>query len=51
LTNQWITQSGRFTYDYRWFAQYSSDEAIKDFAARHFLQVYGVHPDTVELLS
>jgi hypothetical protein len=50
LTNQWITQSGPFTYDYRWFSQSGTHEIIKDFAARHFLDAYGVHPDTVELL-
>jgi len=50
LTNQWITQSGPFTYDYRWFSQSGTHEEIKDFADRHFLQVYGVHPDAVNLL-
>jgi hypothetical protein len=50
LTNQWITQSRPFAYDYRWFSQSGTHEEIKDFATRHFLQVYGVHPDTVELL-
>jgi hypothetical protein len=50
LTNQWITQSGPFIYDYRWFSQSGTHEDIKDFAARHFLQVYGVHPDAVNLL-
>jgi hypothetical protein len=51
LTHQWITQSGPFTYNYRWFSQSGTNEEIKDFAARHFLQVYEVHPDTVELVS
>ena len=50
LTNRWITQSGPFTYDYRWFSQSNIHEEIKDFVTRHFVQVYGVHPDTVELL-
>jgi hypothetical protein len=50
LTNQWITQSGPFTYDYRWFSQAGTREELKDFAARHFLQAYGVHPDAVKLL-
>jgi len=50
LTNQWITQSGLFTYDYRWFSQSHTHEELKDFAVDQFLHAYGVHPDTVELL-
>jgi hypothetical protein len=50
MTNQWITQSGPFSYDCRWLSQSGTHEEIKGFATRHFLQVYGVHPDAVELL-
>lgn len=50
MTNQWITRSGLFTYDYRWFSQSGSHEEIKGFADRHFAQAYGVEPDTVDLV-
>jgi hypothetical protein len=50
MTNQWIAQPGPFTYDYRWLSQSGSRKQIRDFAARHFIQVYGVHPDEAEFL-
>jgi hypothetical protein len=49
LTNQWITEYGAFTYDYQWLTS-STQEERKNFADRHFFQIYGVYPDEVELL-
>jgi hypothetical protein len=50
LTRQWIAQPGRFEYDYRWLSSSASPEVMKDFADRHFKQVYGVHPNEFEIL-
>ncbi len=50
LTDQWISQPGRFSYGYEWLSQSADRNVIKSFADRHFLQVYGLHPDDVELV-
>ncbi len=50
MTDQWITREGPFEYDYRWLSQSGSSAEIKEFADRHFKQIYGVSPDAVELL-
>lgn len=48
LTRQWVAQPGPFKYDYGWLSA-GSDAAFKQFGARHFNAVYGVHPDAFEL--
>lgn len=50
MTNQWISHPGPFTYKYRWLADHGSHDEIKSFADRHFVSVYGAHPDNAELL-
>ena len=50
LTAQWITRPGPFVYDYRWLVSMGTESDMKSFGARHFEKVYGVHPDTVEIL-
>jgi len=50
LTAQWIARPGPFTYDYRWLSSAGNEEDMKNFGARHFEQIYGVRPDTIEIL-
>ena len=50
LTSQWVTQPGPFSYDYRWLSSTGAVAEMKDFAARHFEKIYGVHPDTIKIL-
>jgi len=50
MTDQWISKSGPFAYDYRWLSESADNTVIKNFADRHFFQVYGVHPDAVIVL-
>jgi len=50
MTRQWITQAGPFEYDYRWLSSSGTQTDMKNFADRHFEQIYGVHPDTFEIL-
>jgi len=50
MTRQWIAKAGPFEYDYRWLSSSGSHTDMKNFADRHFEQIYGVHPDTFEIL-
>jgi hypothetical protein len=50
LTRQWITQRGPFSYDYRWLSSTGAEADMKKFAARHFEKIYGIDPDTIEIL-
>ena len=50
MTRQWIAKAGPFEYDYRWLSSSAALTDMKDFADRHFEQIYGVHPDTFEIL-
>jgi hypothetical protein len=50
LTRQWIADPGPFVYDYRWLSSAASDSDMKNFGARHFEKIYGVHPDHIEML-
>jgi hypothetical protein len=50
LTRQWITQPGPFSYDYRWLSSAGAEADMKNFGARHFEKIYGVDPDTIEIL-
>jgi hypothetical protein len=50
LTRQWITQPGPFSYDYRWLSSAAEEADMKNFGARHFEKIYGVNPDTIEIL-
>lgn len=51
LTRQWIAVDGPFEYEYRWLSSTASPQTIKDFADRHFQTVYGVHPDSFDILQ
>ncbi len=51
MARQWITEPGPFTYDYRWLSQRGADGELKAFADRQFESVFGVAPDSVELLG
>jgi hypothetical protein len=51
MTDQWIMRSGPFIYDYRWLSQSASSQSMKEYGDRAFEQVYGVRPDSVELVS
>ena len=51
LTRQWIAQPGPFEYDYRWLSSTGAETYMKNFGARHFEKIYGVHPDDIEILS
>lgn len=51
LTRQWIAMDGPFEYDYRWLSSTAPPTTIKDFADRHFEMIYGVHPDSFEILQ
>jgi hypothetical protein len=50
MTRQWIAKPGQFEYDYRWLSSSATQTDMKNFADRHFEHIYGVHPDTFELL-
>lgn len=50
LTGQWIAQHGPFQYDYRWLSSKGAEADMKNFGARHFEKIYGVHPDDFEIL-
>lgn len=50
MTRQWIAKTGPFEYDYRWLSSSGTPTDMKNFADCHFEQVYGVHPDTFEIL-
>jgi hypothetical protein len=50
MTRQWIAMPGPFVYDYRWLSSTASHEAIKSFADEHFEHVYGVEPDSFEIV-
>jgi hypothetical protein len=50
LTGQWIAQPGPFQYDYRWLSSTGAEADMKNFGARHFEKIYGVHPDNFEIL-
>lgn len=50
MTRQWIAKAGPFEYDYRWLSSSATPADMKDFADRHFEQIYGEHPDTFEIL-
>jgi len=50
LTRQWIAQPGPFEYDYRWLSSAGAETDMKNFGARHFEKIYGVHPDDIEIL-
>ena len=50
LTRQWITQSGPFTYAYRWLSQKGTDEEIQNFSERCFESIYGMKPSNIVVL-
>ena len=50
LTRQWIVMPGPFEYSYRWLSSTANPKDMKDFATRHFEQIYNVHPDRFEIL-
>jgi hypothetical protein len=51
MTDQWITQPGPFSYNYRWLSQSGTDAEIKGAADRTFEQAYGVLPDHVQIID
>lgn len=51
MTRQWIATPGPFEYDYRWLSSSAAQTDMKNFADRHFEQIYGVHPDSFEILK
>ncbi len=50
MTRQWVAKAGPFEYDYRWLSSSAAQTDMKNFADRHFEQIYGVHPDAFEIL-
>jgi len=50
LTRQWIARRGPFEYDYRWLSSTATPEMMRNFADRHFEDVYGIHLDRFEIL-
>jgi hypothetical protein len=50
LTRQWIAMSGPFEYEYGWLSSTAEPKNMRDFTARHFEEVYGVHPDHFEII-
>lgn len=50
MTRQWITRTGPFEYDYRWLTSSGTQADMKNYADRHFEQIYGVHPGMFEIL-
>jgi hypothetical protein len=50
LTRQWIAAPGPFEYDYGWLLSTAEPKNMRDFAARQFEKIYGVHPDRFEII-
>ena len=50
LTRQWIAKSGPFEYDFRWLSSSGTHADFKGFADRHFEMVYGVQPDSFQVI-
>lgn len=50
LTRQWIAKAGPFEYDYDWLSSSGTQADRKTFGDRHFERIYGVHPDSFELI-
>jgi hypothetical protein len=50
MTRQWAALKGPFEYNYRWLTSSGTQIDMKNFADRHFELVYGVHPDTADIL-
>jgi hypothetical protein len=50
VVRQWIVEDGPFRYDYAWLSQTRSAGELKAFADARFMDAFGVHPDTAELL-
>ena len=50
LTRQWIAMPNPFEYEYGWLSSTAEPKNMRDFAARHFEKIYGVHPDNFELI-
>lgn len=50
LVSQWIAAPGPFVYDYEWLSQEHDRQAVKAWANRGFEHVFGVSPDTFEIV-
>jgi hypothetical protein len=50
LTRQWIAKAGPFEYNFRWLSTSATQEDLKSFGDRHFQMIYGVHPDSVQVI-
>ncbi len=50
LTGQWISKPGPFIYDYRWLSSTATEAEMENFGARHFERIYGLHPNSIEVL-
>jgi hypothetical protein len=50
MTRQWIAAPGPFVYEYRWMSSSATQADFKRYADGGFERVYGVRPDSFELL-
>ena len=50
MTDQLITKSGPFVYEYDWLKPSASLEEFKFFADRQFKTIYGVNPDDIPIV-
>jgi hypothetical protein len=51
LTRQWVAMPGHFKYEYGWLTSQGSPAMMKNFADRHFKQIYGADPDSFDILQ
>ena len=50
LISQWIIAGGPFKYEYEWLSTTHDPEDVRDWAAKGFEHVFGVHPGKFEIL-
>jgi hypothetical protein len=51
LTDQWISRSGPFRYDFDWLSSSASNDELKQFARGNFRAAFNVDPEDAELLA
>ena len=51
LTQQWILIDGQFKYNYAWLSQAHSATEMTDWAKNVFEHLWGVNPDSFEILQ
>jgi hypothetical protein len=51
LISQWIVADGPFRYEYEWLSTAHNPALMKEWAAKGFEHVFGVHPEDFDILG